>query len=170
MAFSSAQEQYIDSIISAIMTNYPSGYYVVFNEFDSSTPYDLIIYASNERIYYTEQSYSEISHSYRFNCDDDYVYCFRVISSNPGYNDSSLDRVVFTNEYVKDSFLVPRTSTISTNAESFAGDPLFPDIALSRSWYYDIKNQGFSIGLGVLVLLLVLLNFVRWVFGKHRGS
>lgn len=174
MALSSAQEQYVNALLPRLLHQYPQGYYLIYNEFDSDSNYDLVIIASDEKISITSKGYTENSSNYIFNFDDvDYVE-YLINSSNPlGYNPDLSDRIIMTPK-PSSALYVPRNSTIYTNAEqpydSMAGPPVFPDYVYGKEWYYGQKNEAFSIGLGVLVLLLVLLNFFRWVFGKHSSS
>lgn len=173
MALSTAQEQYVNAILPRLLSEYPNGYYLIYNEFDSDTNYDLVIISSDERIFITQKGYTENSSNYIFNFDDkDYVR-YLINTSNPsGYNPDLSDRIV-VGLLPSEVLYVPRSVTIFTNADqpydSVAGIPVFGDYASGKEWHYGQKNEIFSIGLGVLVCLLVLLNFFRWVFGKHSS-
>lgn len=173
MALSTAQEQYVNALLPRLLHQSPQGYYLIYNEFDNDTNYDLVIIASDEKIFITPKGYNDYESNYVFNFDDvDYVE-YLINSNNPsGYNPDLSDRIIMN---LKPGYAlhVPRNSTIYTNAEqpydSMAGPPVFPDYAYGKEWYYGQKNEAFSLGLGVLVCLLVLLNFFRWVFGKHSS-
>lgn len=175
MALSSAQEQYVDALLPRLLSIDSEGYYIVYNEFDSDTNYDLVIIVSDEKIFISAKGYTENSSSYIFNFDDkDYVQ-YLINTSNPsGYNPDLSDRV--TVSLLPSGVLyVPRSSTIYTNAvqpydtDSMLGPPVFGDYASGKGWHYGQKNEIFSLGLGVLVCLLVFLNFFKWIFSKHSS-
>lgn len=172
MALSTAQEQYVDAILPTLLDTFPTGYYLIYNEFDDDTNYDLVIIASDEKIFITPKGYVENSSNYIFNFDDiDYVE-YKINTSNPsGYNPDLSDRITLGLQSAE-ALHVPRNATIFTNAEQPYGEgmpPVFGDYRMGKEWYYGQKNEIFSLGLGVLLCLLVFLNFFRWIFGKHSS-
>lgn len=171
MALSTAQEQYASAYLSSLMKQHPNGGYLIYNEFDNDTSYDLVIIVSDEKLFYNVDGIVSDPDNYIFNCEDyDYVY-YHINTSNPsGYNPDYSDRIEF-GLHSDDTFKVPRGSTVYTNAY-FTDQKdlvLFGDFAQSQGWYNEMQNSFYSIGLGVLVCLLVFLNFFRWVFGKSSS-
>lgn len=175
MAFSTAQEQYIKSIVTANFNFFHGGYYFAWATPTSDTQkYDLhIVCASNNMMYLNLNVPDFLNGNYVIECRGD-VLQYDIITSNiSSYNSDYSNRVSFTplsND--KCTITVPAYYTTSTNLDwvsdgdgpciALAGDILLSD----GGYYYAYENEANTITLGVLLLLVVLLSFFRWVFGK----
>lgn len=185
MAFSTAQEQYIKSLVSSNLEKYPEGYYIAWNTPTSdSNKYDLHIIFSDTHIFSQSSTFSNFVSgtnlllAFRGNCIQ-----YDIITSNPsGYNADFSPRIVIHQNFNADDptkfdLTFDLSNTISTNADfDNEGVPhLVGDILSSTSAYiysdihsYDYFKSDivFSIFLIVVVLFVNFRSHFKFKFRK----
>lgn len=178
MAFSTAQEQYIKSLVGVLLESFPDGHYIAWNTPTSdSNKYDLHIIVSDELIYslpntfYNFVSGTNLLLGFKGNCLQ-----YDIITSNPsGYNPDYSPRIVIHQNFnvedlTKFNLTFDLSNTISTNANFVNGESpnLVGDIMASTSAYINSDIQSFDYFKSDVVFSIFLIVVVLFVnFRSH---
>lgn len=174
MAFSTAQEQYIKSVVAALYREYPQGSYVAWNTSTSSSYTDDVhVVFATEGMSFMSSRLSDFEDGALFlNCSGK-TYQYDIISSNvSSYNSDFSNRVDVSVLSETDTVVaVPAYNTISTDCDWTADGfeyPLAGDIVGAGGVYHDIVQSNTQIlSLSVIGLLLLFVLFFSWVFAKR---
>lgn len=171
MAFSTAQEQYIKTIVASHLKDYPGCYYVAWNtQTSDAQKCDLHILISSDDMYFDNEYLSEYEGGAYFLKTAGKCVQYDIITGNiSGYNPDYSNRIMVSELSDNYTIAIPAYNTVSTNCEwDSIGYCLAGDIIQSEGVYYEtVQSQVYSYSLGILVLLVLFLSFFTWVFGKR---
>lgn len=178
MAFSTAQEQYIKSIVASFFETYPDGYYIAWNTPTSdSNKYDLHIIISEGSIFpLSDTAANFLSGNYLLLAFRGICIQYDIITSNPsGFNPDLSPRIVMhqnfnTDDLYKFDLTFDLSNTISTNAAFLEEGvpPLVGDILSSTSTYINADIHSFDYFKSDVVFSIFLIVVVLFVnFRSH---
>lgn len=174
MAFSTAQEQYIKSIVAAFLEEYPEGFYFAYNDTGESDADLHIIFSSDSMTFNGEYFDEFIDGVYYFSCAGNILQIDVITSNVSNYNPNLSNRIQITN-FNTDShvFAVPAYYTVSSNIDWYNDGegieiPLAGDLIASVGVdYYAVQSNIQTMSLGIIGFLICFILFFSWVFGKR---
>lgn len=175
MAFSTAQEQYINDVCAAFLKQHPESSYIAWNTQTSDyNKYDLHIIFSDDVIFSSDYIDEFENGAYFFTCTGT-VYQYDIISGNiSGYNPDYSNRIKITELSLEQyNIAIPAYNTVSTNCDWLESEngiqyPLAGDIILSEGVYHDVVQSNIqTYSLGIIGLLILFVLFFSWAFGKR---
>lgn len=174
MAFSTAQQQYLESVVTAYFNQFGHCYYFAYNDNDNNGA-DLHIIFATENMYFKSEHLDEFENGSYFVNAAGSITVAHIITGNPSsYNGDHTNRITYEDikgeSYV---FTCPAYNTVSTNMTWFDGEqgspvPLAGDLIGSEGvYYYEVQSDIQTQSLGIIGMLILLVLFFSWVFGKR---